>query len=350
MIKQVTKVLLVSRFATLALALIVVVASTASGQSTRPIGEIEFFGYKGLDVDAVRAALPVHEGESVSIDARSERRRAIEASVRELLGTGPTDVWFGCCDDRQNWMVFVGLPGATNTPVAYDKAPTGLTRLPPNVAKLFDAIDQARMRAILSGDAGEDDSRGFALAHNAAVREKQMAFRRYALAHESAIVRVLQSASDAKQRVIAAAALGYVNSSRRQIAALVGVSLDPDESVRDEAVRALSVLLGAKSGVGRQIPPDNFIRLLASGIWTDHNKAVGVLWPLSQSRDPDLLARLRAGVLDNLIEMARWRTTGHAMEARFILGRIAGIDEARLQLLVAQGQVHEILDALGSTR
>ena len=36
---------------------------------------------------------------------------------------------------------------------------------------------------------------------------------------------------------------------------------------------------------------------------------------------------------DSLIEMARWREFGHAQSARLILGRIAGIDEERLQRL-----------------
>src|SRR5512138_3824259 len=38
-------------------------AQPAGRPDSRPIGEIEFFGYKGLDVDRVRAALPLHEGD-----------------------------------------------------------------------------------------------------------------------------------------------------------------------------------------------------------------------------------------------------------------------------------------------
>ena len=44
--------------------------------------------------------------------------------------------------------------------------------------------------------------------------------------------------------------------------------------------------------------------------------------------------------------MARWRDPGHASDARMILGRVAGIEEKRLQKLVAGGEVEPILSAL----
>jgi hypothetical protein len=47
-----------------------------------------------------------------------------------------------------------------------------------------------------------------------------------------------------------------------------------------------------------------------------------------------LLAALRAQTLESLLEMARWRS-GHAYAARVMLGRIAGIEETRLQKLVS---------------
>jgi hypothetical protein len=40
------------------------IARGATGQPERkPLGEIEFFGYKDLNVEEVRAALPLREGE-----------------------------------------------------------------------------------------------------------------------------------------------------------------------------------------------------------------------------------------------------------------------------------------------
>jgi hypothetical protein len=43
--------------------------------------------------------------------------------------------------------------------------------------------------------------------------------------------------------------------------------------------------------------------------------------------------------------MARWRSTGHAAGALFLLGRIAGIDDKKLDGLVQQGRIDEIISA-----
>ena len=55
------------------------------------------------------------------------------------------------------------------------------------------------------------------------------------------------------------------------------------------------------------------------------------------------LAQLRADALDSLLEIARWRSLGHASAALTILGRIAGIDEKTLQTLIDKGDVTPIL-------
>ena len=55
---------------------------------------------------------------------------------------------------------------------------------------------------------------------------------------------------------------------------------------------------------------------------------------LTGSRDPKLLKQLRKEAMDALVEMARWRSAIHAGVARRILGRIAGIEEAKLNTLI----------------
>jgi len=86
--------------------------------------------------------------------------------------------------------------------------------------------------------------------------------------------------------------------------------------------------------------------MLNSGSWTDGNKAGFLLDELSKGRDPKLLSQLRAHALDSLIEMARWRSRGHAGTAGILLGRIVGIEETRLQQLVGAGEVDQIINEL----
>ena len=84
-----------------------------------------------------------------------------------------------------------------------------------------------------------------------------------------------------------------------------------------------------------RVPVEPFIDYLASPVWSDRNKASGALRTLSASRDPELLATLRRRALAPLVEMARWKSEGHAFSAFIMLGRIAGYaDEAALDFWV----------------
>src|SRR5438045_3431148 len=61
------------------------------------IGDIEFFGCKGLDVAKIRSAMPVHEGDEYSDRTKNEVRQAVAA----MIGKEPTDVAAICCDEKE---------------------------------------------------------------------------------------------------------------------------------------------------------------------------------------------------------------------------------------------------------
>jgi hypothetical protein len=313
----------------------------------RRVGEIEFFGYLGIDLEKVRAALPVHEGDAFpsSPEANSEMTDRLKAAIEQRAGYSPTDVQSVCCDDRGDGLIYIGLPGQSTTAFAYNPAPVGKQRLPAAIVNLYEQSLDVLLGTITSG-AREDDSRGYTLSTDPTLRAKQLAMRAYARRHEIRVRRVLESAADARQRAAAAQVLGYADQSDGQVAALVRASRDVNEDVRNNAVRALSVISRASPKRAAQIPAPPFIQMLSSGTWTDRNKAGFLLGQLSEARDPKLLGQLRAGALPPLIEMARWRHPGHAYSARILLGRIAGIEESRLQQLLKDRQVETIIKAL----
>ena len=311
----------------------------------RPLAAVDFFGYKGLDVAAIRAALPFHEGDLFPpANVHSDQlKKQVASTIRQIIGREPTDVAFICCDARQQYLVYIGLPGASYEALAFDPAPTGRARLPKDAVKLGDALDEALVNAVMRGHATEDDSAGYTLTDDPKARRVQLAFREYALQHEDLLMQVLTSSSDADHRALSAQMLGYARQSDVQIDALVKASLDADGGVRNNATRALEVLATGKPGLATSIPPGPFIRLLRSGAWLDHNKTSLVLVALTATRDEKLLARLRTEALDSLLEMARWRYIGHAEAALTILGRIAGIDEDALTKFIDAGQPSPIL-------
>ena len=333
------------------LLVIVFSLATAFGQDRKPrIGEIDFYGYAGLDLKQVRAALPFREGDELSPEAISETIGRIKQAVRQVTGNVPTDVAPVCCDKRGNWMIYIGLPGNSIRTIRYNPAPRGTIRLPASVVTLYQQSMNALSEAVQKGKTDEDDSKGYGLSSYPPLRAKQLATRAVAIRHEQLVRRVLQLSSDVEQRQVAAHVLGYARQSKEQIAALVRASRDADETVRNNAVRALAVLAGANSKVAGRIPPADFIELLSSGLWTDRNKGGFLLDALSKNRDPRLLSQLRSRALESLIEMARWQVPGHAYTARILLGRMAGIEETELQQIVEAGQVDKIIDAVQAMR
>jgi len=321
------------------------VSLVAEADDRRPVGAIDFFGYKGLDLAAVRAALPVHEGDlfppaNVKPD---DLKRRMSDIVTRVTGRPPTNMSFGCCDAKQNWTIYIGLQGGSFQSIDLNPVPTGVIRLPSKAVSLRKDMDNAWTAAVMSGHATEDDSLGYALTNDPRARKAQLALRDYALQNETLILKVLATSSNARDRSIAAQILGYGRQSDEQIDALVHASLDADEGVRNDAVRALEVLAGAKPDLAARIPLDPFISLMRSGAWTDHNKASLVLIGLTSTRDPRALARLRAEALDPLLEMARWQSIGHAGPALTVLGRIAGFDEDVINKMIDAGQRDPIL-------
>jgi hypothetical protein len=308
------------------------------------IWDIEFFGYKGIDLEAVRKTIPVREGDDYSGD---ETKKKVQQAVSDALGRDATDVAGICCNENGDQVLFIGLPGASSKRFTYNPAPKGTARLSDEITALNDRLNQALEAAVRKGGdaAREDDSTGYALAHDSAARSLQLKLREYALAHEGELLSVLKSSADPKQRATAANALGYAHQSSRQIGALVRAARDPDDDVRNDAIRALGVLASSDHRPARQIPAANFIDMINSGVWRDRNKGSFLLLELTRGRNPDLLAALRTRALDSLIEISKWRSVGHALAARFVLGRIAGIPEERLQQLVS-GPLEPILDAL----
>jgi hypothetical protein len=290
------------------------------------IGEIEFFGYKGIDVESVRKALPVKVGDPLGPQTKQQVREV----VRRVTGRDATDVAQVCCDKQGDTVVYIGLAGQSSRTFALNSVPTEKIQVSQELAALSQQMDEALFAAVRSGTAAEEQpSPGYRLPKDPQARQATLAVRQYALQHEDELYRALESSSDAKQRAIAADALGFANRSERPIAALVHASRDANEDVRNNATRALLEMAQADPSVASQIPPDTFIDMLWSGIWTDRNKASGLFWILTASRDPQLLARLHTEAFDPLTEIARW-DADHAVAARMILGRIAGIPDTEL--------------------
>ena len=319
-------------------------ASMQQPQSFR-IGSIDFFGTVDIDVAKVRAALPVHVGDQFTGEQMPSVQDNLGRAVSKALGHKPTDINLVCCDASGSWMIFIGLGGSNTTRISMLPAPTGQACLAESTKQLYQEAMDANLRAIRAGNNSEDHSQGFALTSDPELRKKQLAIREYAVANVQTVMQAVQSCGKNEDRAAAAYILGYAVQSKEQIELFVRATRDPDEHVRNNAVRSLTVMASAKSKPVAEIPADPFIDMLNSGVWTDRNKSGWLLYLLSGKRDPALLQQLRTQAMTSLIEMARWKDPVHAEEYRLILGRIAGISDDKTRNLIDSGKVEEIIAA-----
>lgn len=309
------------------------------------IGHIYFYGYAGMNLRMVEAHLPVRSGEIVNVNSFDSERKLIRKSVLDATGRPPTDIAAVCCDRNRHLLIYIGLGGASSRKLRQRKAPVGNDHLDKEGLQLYDRDTAALAKAVENGNAGEDDSHGYALATDPASRKIQLEMRAYAVDRAPELERVLRNSGNPHQREVSAFLLGYAERSGAQIGALMAASTDPNEGVRNNAVRALAVLLSAP---GIEIPRNLNIKPLAallwSGQWTDRNKASFALAAISKDRNPAILQQLRETAMPPLLEGARW-DSDHANAFLMILGRIARIPPSELQKEMIAGDATSIIAA-----
>lgn len=312
------------------------------------IGAINYFGYGGLPLEKIRSKLPMHTGDTLTYATFS--KKPINDAVSAEIGKQPTDVNVTCCDASQHLLIFIGLPGSTSRPVPTAPPPSGDTRLDLKGLRLYEQEQAFLGQAVARGTAGEDDSQGYMVSKDPSLKAVNLAMRSYAIGRELDLRHVLQTASDPKQRRAATALLGYVQRSATQAEALSWAMDDPDEDVRNNAVRALAVLSAVTGKEPLQISVQPLINLLYSGIWTDRNKASFLLLRMTEARNQQVLRSLRKEAMGPLVEGASWTgDPGHSTPFLVTLGRIGAIPDDKLDEMLKSDDKKAIIAAAVSS-
>jgi hypothetical protein len=303
-----------------------------------PIGIIDLYGLVRTRPEAVRGALGIQVGDSVpgSFDTTI---RNLEA----LPGVASASLNPVCCEAGKT-ILYVGIVETGSPSITWNPAPSGATRLPDTVRALGRAFEEALWEALRQGDGTEDRSAGHALMHFPQARRIQEQFPAIAASNLDLLRTVLHTSAEAEDRALAAQIIAYTRDKQAVVPDLVTASRDPSESVRNNAVRALVVMASAES-VTVKVPPGPLVALLQSPVWTDRNKSSLALMELTASRDPELLAALRPA-RTALVEMARWKSLGHAGAALTILGRMAGLTEQEIGTVWNGGDREKIIRAM----
>ena len=308
-----------------------------------PIGSIDFYGARKTTHAQMREALGLSVGDSVS----ALTLFTIPARLADLPGVGSAAVDPVCCEGGKT-MLYVGIIEEGAPEVKLHQPPEGVSRLSADVVSLGQAHGYAHQRAIMRGIVSEDISEGHSLVSDSTVRIIQRRFAAIAATNLDSLRTVLRTSADADHRALAAQIMGYAANKQSVVEDLVYAMRDPAAEVRNNATRALALIAGLaqrRPELGIRVPFEPFIDLLNSLAWTDRNKASLALMQLTESRDPAMLAALKARAFDSIVDIARWTNPGHAVPGVFMLARMAGISDADAFAMYERGEKEKIIEA-----
>lgn len=320
-------------------ALLTLALGLLQAQSPSPslptIGIIDFFGVRKASVERLKKALGVAEGGPLP-----RSKAEVEDKMELVNGVVRARLEAVCCEDGKA-VLYIGIEERGAPAFNYRENPEGTTKLPEEVVDAYLDFFEKLQTAIRQGDIVEDLTRGHSIMANRDAQAAQLKFLPLAETHEAVLRDVLRNSEDEVERAMAAYVIAYVPKKATIVNDLQYALQDPNDGVRNNAMRSLlglTILSEKQPKLGLKVSATWFVEQLNSLVWSDRNKAATALLTLTEKRDAGLLEMLRDRAVDSLIDMARWRHLSHALPGYILLGRMAGIDEARLQAAWSEGK------------
>jgi hypothetical protein len=310
-------------------------SAAAQEQQIPAVGIIDFYGLRTVKPEDVRAVLRLKEGDAVP-KSKAERE-VLERRLAALPNVARASVSFVCCDERAGkTILYVGILEKGQSFPQFRAAPKGKILLPAGIVDDGENFTEALIRAVQKGDAEDDALAGHSLMKNPEARAFQEKFILFAAGNFGLLRKVLRESSNAEHRALAAQIIAYVSDKRAIVADLVYAMRDSNESVRNNAMRALALIARfAQDNPQKKIevPIAPFVDLLNSIEWSDRNKSAYALLALTENRDENVLALIRRNAFASLAEMVRWQNPGHALAPFLILGRTVDLTDAEIEKL-----------------
>jgi len=293
-----------------ALLLSLIVGGVALAQAPR-IALVELYGVHKVSRDKILEAIGVREGEALSVP-----KTDIQDRVEKVPGVLAAAVEAVCCGANGDPILYVGIDESGAPHIEFRPAPAGSTYLPGAITETYHDF-----AGYFGGAARSGEPSGPAAD---AYRET---FEHLARDYAGDLHRVVRESDDPEQRAVAAYLLGDGPVTKAAVGDLQYAMLDPDETVRANAMRSLTEMAPRPPSDPDErvkVEPTWFVELLNSLVWDDRYRASTSLVALTETRDPATLDQVRERAL---IDMARWRTPAHAHPAFVLLGRLAGLSE-----------------------
>lgn len=313
-----------------------------------PIVTIDYYGLRTISEQAVSQKLGIAVGDTLEWSNAWRRFQPVIERLEEMSGVAEARVEAFCCREKK-FMLFVGIREESAAPIEYRPPPDSSIALSQEIIETHQNWGKALEAAAQKGGASLDHSQGHMLSSDPEVRAFEEQFIVYAEKHREKLRQVLRHAADAEQRQMATWVIGYASDKRVIVDDMLYAARDSAPWVRNNAIRILGVIAEYaqdRPELGIQIPAAPFIPMLNSVDWTDRNKAAFLLRILTESRDPTILQQIREQALPSLVEMARWKSEGHASSPFELLGRVAGLSKQEMRGAMGTGEKDRLIDRM----
>ena len=119
-------------------------------EQSLPITAIDFYGYGGIDIEKIRAALPVHVGDTFpSYEAERANSPNVKAVILKMIGKPAVSISNVQIDGA--YLIYIGLPGTTMKKFPLNPEPTGMAQLPPEIIALYNQKMDILPKAVAAG-------------------------------------------------------------------------------------------------------------------------------------------------------------------------------------------------------
>jgi hypothetical protein len=293
------------------------------------IGTIEYYGIHKLPEQRISKPLGLQPG-----DPLPPSKGDIEDRLEKIPGVVQARLEAVCCQPDGNAILFVGIEEKSAPHFAFRSAPSANVALPQEIVDVYQKMIGAIEAAGRRGSTAEDLTQGHSLMADPDARELQQSFVAYAGAHLDLLRNVLRNSAQDDQRAMAATIISYAPDKTKVAPDLEFAMQDPGESVRANAMRALTaiaVLSTRDPNLEIHISPTWFIEMLNSIVLSDRIKAATALVNLTEKDAKATLDQIHARALGAVLEMAQWRNLRYALPSYILLGRMAGLDEQTIQ-------------------
>ncbi len=255
-----------------------------------------------------------------------------------------------CCDGKDA-ALFIGIEERGAPHAAFRSEPSGEAALPQDLLDSYQQYLAAVTRAAARGNTSEDLTSGHSVMDDPEASALQRQFVTFASEHLNALHEVLHNCSEAEQRAVAAAVIGYAPPAQDVVDDLQYALDDPEVAVRANAIRslkAIAVFASKQPKAEFKISPTWFIELLHSVELSDRMESAKALLILTDHGGQSAIDLIRERALPDLAEMARWPTLRYALPPFLLLGRVAGLPDAATQQAWEKGDREPVIrKALG---